>query len=60
MTQPRETDVCPVRKDYPFVNHTHRLEKSEYDREVWRCTKCGQVKITPNPITERQRQRGQR
>lgn len=47
---------CPKADPASFITWCiMRLEKSEHDREVWRCIKCGHTGIRPNPITDKAR-----
>lgn len=40
------TDACPKPRPESFTSsHTMRLEKSDGDREVWRCVTCGLTRI---------------
>ena len=49
-------NTCPKADPASFITWClMRLDKSDKDREVWRCIKCGHVGIAPNPITEKAR-----
>lgn len=38
-----------------LTGHRYRLERSTLDREVWKCVRCGQVKIESSPFMKQRK-----